>query len=156
MLQMPLGNGQSSSYKVQPDVAKLFGLDMEGNKVKDGVIEFKGLPTKPTVPSPWIFDVHAWAAITQPEWSFSADGGSYSSQYFKLPVTTVDNDLLGVRAGQKGILHLFSTNNSQSFAAPVTPSILNEYDQNYDFGRLAMAAGGWKVFADSLGLGSAA
>jgi len=152
MLPMPLSKGQLSSYKVQPDVAKLFGFDVEGKKVNDGVIEFEGLPTKPTVPSPWIFDVDAWAEITQPEWSFSADGGSYSSQYFKLPVTTVDNDLLGIRAGQKGVLHLFSTNNSQSFAAPVTPSVLNEYDQNYDFGRLAMATGGWRVLADSLGL----
>jgi hypothetical protein len=156
MLPMPLSNGQLSSYKIQPDVAKLFGFDVEGKKVSDGVIEFEGLPTKPTVPSPWIFDVDAWAGITQPEWSFSADGGSYSLQYFRLPVTTVDNDLLGIRAGHQGVLHLFSTNNSQSFAAPVTPSVLNEYDQNYDFGRLAMASGGWQVLANSLGLGSAA
>lgn len=153
MLPMPIGSGQLSGYKVQPDVAKLFGFTAEGQPVKNGVLDFEGLPLlHPSVPSPWIFDADAWQGIDNPTWSFSADNGSYSANYFELPVTTVDNDILGIRGGQRGVLHLFLTNNSQSFAAPVTPSILDEYDQNYSFGLQAMASGGWEVLATALGV----
>lgn len=153
MLPMPIGGGQQSSFKVQTDVAKLFGFNAEGKPVKDGVLDFDGLPLKPSVPSPWIFAANAWQGVDKPTWSFSADGGSYSANYFKLPVTTRDNDILGIRGGQHGVLHLFLTNNSQSFAAPVTPSILDEYDQNYQFGRQAVATGGWQHLATALGVG---
>jgi len=155
MLPMPIGGGQQSSFTVQPDVAKLFGFSAEGKPVKNGVLDFDGLPLmKPSVPSPWIFDVTAWQGIDKPIWSFSADGGSYSANYVKLPVTTLDNEILGIRGGQQGVLHLFLTNNSQSKVAPVTPSILDEYDQNYLFGRQAMATGGWEQLATALGVGT--
>ena len=105
------------------------------------------------MPSSWIFNANAWKGIKSPTWSFSADDGTYSSQYFRLPVTTVRNELFGIHAGQKGSLHLFATNNSQSLAAPVTPGILDEYDQNFNFGRLAMSSGGgWIHLAEALGL----
>jgi hypothetical protein len=88
------------------------------------------------MPSPHIFNANAWLRETRPEWQFSRD--SVSIQYFDLNVKTVANAQFGIAGGQSGRVRLFVSNNSQSFAAPINPSMLQEYNQNYSFARQAI------------------
>jgi hypothetical protein len=84
--------------------------------------------------------------------SYSADNGSFTIQSYDFSVTTVDNPAFGIRGGQQGTFRVISTTNNQSQPAPFLPNILDEYDQNYNFARDAIATKGWSYFSDALGL----
>jgi hypothetical protein len=147
--RLPIAN---SSATVPEDIAKLFGLDGSGNKTTDGLINAGVLPFKQPVPTPWVFNANASSPMSDQGLSYSADNGSFTIQSYDFAVTTVDNTAFGIRGGQQGVFRVISTNNSQSAPAPFFPGILDEYDQNYNFARDAIATDGWSYFSETLGL----
>lgn len=142
-----------SSFGLPSEVPLLFGQSKgDGSLDGDRVINPLSAPGLPIyVPSPKVFDPAAWYGKDKPDWSYSKDNIDLS--YFKLPVTTVANNTFGVKAGQSGTLHIFNATNRESFAAPLTYGYLNEYDQNYNVIRDAIAnQGGFDKLKDALGL----
>ena len=119
-------------------VALLFGTDYQGQPVQEGGYEFTPPFTNAYVPTSQVFDPAAWELVNEPLWSYQADGNTFSMEYFELDVTTVANPVLGVAGGQSGRLKIMQTNNQQSNAAPLSPEILDEYDQNFDYIRDAL------------------
>ena len=153
-IKMPTGPGATelSSSWVPRDVAKLFG-NATGTRNDPSSVPFDGIPVfQPQVPNAKVFDITAWYG-EKPDWTYSK--GNIEMSYYDLNVQTVDNAAFGVKGGQQGRLHLFITNNKASFAAPVTPSILDEYALNYQVSRDAMAnQGGFPHLQEALGLGA--
>jgi hypothetical protein len=147
--RLPVANGNAS---VPGDIAKLFGFDGSGNKSTDGLINAGVLPFNQPVPTPWVFNANTASSMSDKGLSYSADNGSFTIQSYDFTVTTVDNSAFGIRGGQQGTFRVISTNNSQSAPAPFFPGILDEYDQNYNFARDAIATDGWSYFSDTLGL----
>jgi len=153
-IKMPVGPAAAdlSSYWVPGDIAKLFG-NYGSNGGKDGsTIAFDGIPVlRPLVPSSKVFDISAWQGET-PEWTYSK--GNLDLAYYDLNVKTVDNPAFGVKGGQSGRVQIFTANNKGSFAAPLTPGMLQEYANNFNVLRDAIAnQGGFSFMSDALGLG---
>jgi hypothetical protein len=146
---LPIANGSAT---VPVDVAKLFGFDGSGNQTTNGLVNAGVLPFKQLVPSPWVFNANAASSVSDQGLSYSADNGSFTIQSYDFSVTTVDNPAFGIRGGQQGTFRVISTNNSQSAPAPFSRNILDEYDQNYNFARDAIATDGWSYLSDTLGL----
>jgi hypothetical protein len=146
---LPIANGSAT---VPADVAKLFGFDGSGNQTTNGLINAGVLPFKQLVPTPWVFNANAASSVSDQGLSYSADSGSFTIQSYDFSVTTVDNPAFGIRGGQQGTFRVISTNNSQSAPAPFARNILDEYDQNYNFARDAIATNGWTYFSEALGL----
>lgn len=153
-VKMPTGPGSHdiSSAWVPRDVALLFG-NSDGSRQDASSLPFQSIPVfRPMVPSPKVFDITAWYGET-PEWTYAKN--SLEMSYYDLAVQTVDNPAFGVRGGQHGRLHLMITNNKSSFAAPVTPAILDQYAQNYSISRDAISTqGGYRFLEEALGLGT--
>lgn len=147
--QLPIANGSTS---VPADIAKLFGFDKSGNKSTDGLINAGVLPFNQPVPTPWVFNADMTSSMSDKSLSYTADNDSFTIQSYDFTVTTIDNPAFSIRGGQQGTFRVISTNNSQSAAAPFSPGILDEYDQNYNFARNAIATDGWSYFSDTLGL----
>lgn len=152
-IKMPVGPGATelSSYWVPGDIAKLFG-NVTGTGGKDGSsVPFDGIPLlNPLVPSAKVFDITAWYG-EKPDWTYAKD--SIEMAYYDLNVKTVDNSAFGVKGGQSGRVQIFTTNNKDSFAAPIKPSILDEYAENFTVVRDAIVTqGGFRYLQDALGL----
>jgi hypothetical protein len=147
---LPIANG---SAIVPGDIAKLFGFDGSGNRTTNGLIDPGLVPgLKQLVPTPWVFNANTASSMSAQGFSYSADNGSFTIQSYDFSVTTVDNPAFGIRGGQQGTFRVISTTNNQSQPAPFLPNILDEYDQNYNFARDAIATKGWSYFSDALGL----
>jgi hypothetical protein len=129
-IRMKTGPSEYSSYWVPRDVGRLFG-NSDGKNNDSGVTYFDAYPNPPVV-APYIFKREAWYG-EEPVWKTNSQ--SIDMSYFDIDIETIENAAFGIKGGQKGRLHLFITNNKDSLAAPVTPSILAEYNNNYDFVR---------------------
>jgi ELWxxDGT repeat protein len=145
------GNGLSS-FRLPADLAQLFGRTVKEAPATPGSLvdgPFPGLRNK--MPSPQIFAESAWRGESAPEWEFQR--GNLQIRYFDLDVTTVANRQFGIVGGQSGRVRLFTSNNADSFAAPVQQSILNEYNLNYLAARSAIREfGGAEFMLDALGI----
>jgi len=144
---------QLSDYGLASEIPLLFGQSKgDGTLDSDPIIHSaspKGLPI--FAPSAKVFDESAWYGKLKADWSYSKD--NIELTYFKLPVKTVENKTFGLKAGQSGVLHLFSATNPESAPAPLSFANLNEYDQNYNVIRDAIANhGGFEKLQDAFGL----
>jgi hypothetical protein len=141
-----------SSFRLPADLAQLFGRTVKEAVAAPGSLvdgPFPGLQNK--MPSPQIFAETAWRGESAPEWEFQR--GNLQIRYFDLDVTTVANRQFGIVGGQSGRVRLFTSNNAESFAAPVQQSILNEYNLNYLAARSAIREfGGAEFMLDALGI----
>lgn len=141
-----------SSFRLPADLAQLFGRTVKEAVAAPGSLvdgPFPGLLNK--MPSPKIFAETAWRGEIAPEWEF--ERGNLQIRYFDLDVQTVTNRQFGIVGGQRGRVRLFTSNNAESFAAPVQQSILNEYNLNYVLGRRAIGQeGGAAHLLDALGV----
>ena len=139
-----------SRFGLPSEVTNLFGQSQgDGSLDRDSITMVRFPIVK--VPSAHLFDETAWYGRTAPDWVFNK--GSISLSYHKVDVTTVDNPSFGVKAGQSGQLHVFSAFNTESAPAPFNAGVLNEYAENYDVFREAIASGGgFKYVQNALGL----
>ncbi|MDI9407352.1 MAG: hypothetical protein QM522_11665, partial [Chitinophagaceae bacterium] len=141
-----------SSFRLPADLAQLFVRTVKEAVAAPGSLvdgPFPGLRNK--MPSPQIFAETAWRGESAPEWEFQR--GNLQIRYFDLDVTTVTNRQFGIVGGQSGRVRLFTSNNADSFAAPVQQSILNGYNLNYVLGRRAISQeGGAAHLLDALGV----
>jgi hypothetical protein len=128
-----------SDFGLPSEVTNLFGQSKGDGSLDGDSITMVRFPIV-KVPSAHVFEEAAWYGRRAPDWSFSK--GSISLSYHKLDVTTVDNPSFGVKAGQSGQLHVFSAFNTESAPAPLSAGVLNEYAENYDVFREAIASGG--------------
>lgn len=67
-------------------------------------------------------------------------------------MVTVENKIFGIQGGQKGNVEIIQLNNSSSFAMPLGPETLDEYNQNYTNAREAFSNEGYKYLFPALGL----
>ena len=139
-----------SSFWVPSDVANLFG-SMGGPGADGPLVTFDAIGGfKIPVASAKVFDPSAWIGES-PEWTYSK--GPIDMAYYDLNVKTVANPTFGVVAGQAGQVRLFVANNKASNAAPVLPSILTQYADNYTTARDAIShQGGFPFMQAALGL----
>ncbi|MEB3235105.1 MAG: hypothetical protein VKM98_06735 [Cyanobacteriota bacterium] len=138
-----------SSFGLSSEVVSLFGQSRGDGSVDADSITMALLPV--SVPSAQLFDPAAWYGQSAPDWSYSK--GSISLSYHDLDVTTVDNKTFGIQAGQSGKLHVFTAFNSDSGPAPANFRTLDEYAENYDVIRDAVAnQGGFAHLQAALGL----
>jgi hypothetical protein len=145
----------SRHFDIPVDLALLFGIEgsYSNNKYdsnNDDVIDFESLGNF-GVPTKKVFQHNAWSGVSRPDWEF--DDGKVRVDYFELDVTTVDNDAFGIAGGQQGKLHLFVAVHMDAWAAPLKPSHLNSYDENFTVYRDAIAnQGGYEHIKDAFGL----
>ncbi len=128
-----------STFGVTSEVANLFGQSKGDGSLDGDAIAMALIPIL-DVPSAQLFNEAAWYGRTAPDWSYNQ--GSISLSYHNLDVTTVENRTFGVKGGQSGELHVFTAFNTDSFAAPLNFGTLDEYAENYDVIRQAVASGG--------------
>jgi len=153
--------GTKSSFKLTPDVAMLFGYattyidPITGKKTNPAEISvfdpLTGAGGNVPIPTPTIFNPNAWHGEA-PVWSKTTDNGTWQLSSYNLEVVTVENKIYGIQGGQKGNVEVIQLNNSSSFAGPISPEILTEYNQNYTFAREAFSSEGYKYLFPALGL----
>ena len=145
-----------NKFDIPMDLAMLFGIEgsYSNNKYdsdNDDVIDFEGLGRGFGVPTKQVFHEKAWDGIEEPVWDW--DDGKVRIDYFDLDVTTVENPAFGIEGGQKGKLHLFVAAHMDAWAAPLMPSFLDAYDENFTVYRDAIAnQGGYEHIKDAFGL----
>ncbi|MEB3319731.1 MAG: ELWxxDGT repeat protein [Cyanobium sp.] len=141
-----------SSYRLPKDLTQLFGrTDNEASAPAGALVDGPFPGPLDQMPSPHIFREEAWRGELEPDWQFQRD--KIDIRYFDLNVTTVTNRQFGIIGGQRGRLRLFVSSNADSFASPLTRSMLKQYDLNYKFARQAIAGfGGAEFMLDALGV----
>lgn len=141
-----------SDYRLPNDLTQLFGRTKGEVAAPAGTLvdgPFPALANR--MPSAQIFAESAWRGERKPQWQFQRD--SVEVRYFELDVRTVANRQFGIVGGQSGRVHLFVSNNSESFAAPYKRSHLDEYRQNYNLAREAISTfGGAELMLEALGV----
>ena len=65
---------------------------------------------------------------------------------------TAENKIFGIQGGQKGNVEIIQLNNSSTFAMPLGPETLDEYNQNFTDAREAFSNEGYKYLFPALGL----
>ena len=153
--------GVLSDYKLTPDTARLFGYanayvdpvtGLKTNPAEISVFDaFTGAGGNVPVATPTIFNQSAWYG-EEPVWTKSLDKDTWQISSYDLEVVTVENKIFGIQGGQKGNVEIIQLNNSSSFAMPLGPETLDEYNQNYTNAREAFSNEGYKYLFPALGL----
>ena len=135
-------------------MALLFGIEgsYANNKHdldNDDVVDFQGIG-RFGVPTAQVFRKKAWEDVRKPDWEW--DDGKVRIDYFDLDVTTVDNNAFGIEGGQEGKLHVFVSAHMDTWVAPLKPSFLDAYDENFSVYRDDREHGGYEHIKDAFGI----
>jgi len=130
----------AGELRINSDTRDLFGA---GNN-NEPQADFLGTYDSTNAAVPAVFDQSAWHG-EKPVWeSFDPDSNTHMA-YYRLEVETIDNAFWDIRAGQKGVLHVFENRNTDSGPGPYFNNAFELYENIYDTSRAGVLAGGLDV-----------
>jgi len=134
--------GGLTSFLLPSDVGALFG-NKSGNH-NDG-LNVVGPEGAGYSASPKIFKEEAFFGtgnqMVRPKFNIGIPFKGLEFKGFQLNVETVSNQSYGIIGGQRGKLNLFVASNTNSEAGPISPGVLNAYDDNFAYYRDTIANG---------------